>query len=91
MNQSELIAKVAAISGQPKKAVEAILKSTTDVITSTLVDGGEVTLPGIGKLGTKTSKPRAGRNPKTGAPVDIPAKRRPTFTASKVLKDAISK
>lgn len=45
MNQSELIAKVASISGESRKAVEAVLKTTGDVIGSTLSEGGDVALP----------------------------------------------
>lgn len=90
MNQSELIAKVAAISGESRKAVEAILKTTADVSGSTLQAGGEVTLPGIGKLRAKDKPARTGKNPKTGAPVEIPARRVPTFSAAKALKDTVN-
>lgn len=91
MNQSELIAKVASISGENKKAVEAVLKASADVITSTLHEGAEVTLPGIGKLGVTTRAAREGRNPKTGAAIQIPAKKAPRFSPAKALKDALAK
>lgn len=91
MNQSELIAKVAAISGESRKAVEAVLKTTADVIASTLEEGGEVTLPGIGKLSVKDKPARAGRNPKTGEEIVIAARRVPAFSATKSLKDTIAK
>lgn len=90
MNQPELIAKVAAISGESRKATEAVLKTTADVIGSTLQEGGEVTLPGIGKLHAKDKPARTGRNPKTGEPVEIPARRVPAFSASKALKDTVN-
>lgn len=90
MNQSELIAKVAAISGESRKAVEAVLKTTADVIGSTLQAGGEVTLPGIGKLRAKDKPARTGKNPKTGVPVEIPARRAPAFSAAKALKDTVN-
>ena len=91
MNQSELIAKVASISGESRKAVEAVLKTTGDVIGSTLSEGGDVALPGIGKLSVAHSKSRIGRNPKTGAAVDIPAKRVAYFKPGKELKELINK
>ena len=89
MNQSELIAKAAAISGESKKATEAVLKATADVITSTLKEGGEVTLPGIGKLIVKERAARTGKNPRTGEAIEIPAGKAPGFKASKALKDAV--
>lgn len=90
MKQSELIHKVAAISGESRKAVEAVLKTATDVIAAELEDGGEVTLPGLGKLSVKTRAGRTGRNPATGEPMTIPAKRIPHFSAGKALKDAVA-
>ena len=91
MNQSELVAKVAGISGESRKTVEAVLKTTADVIAAELQEGGEVALPGLGKLGVKAREARTGRNPKTGEQIAIPAKRVPHFSASKALKDAVTK
>ena len=91
MNQSELIAKVASISGESRKAVEAVLKTTADVIAAELHEGGEATLPGIGKLRAKDKAARTGRNPKTGESLTISARRVPAFSLSKTLKDAVAK
>ena len=91
MNQSELVAKVAGISGESRKAVEAVLKTTADVIAAELQEGGEVALPGLCKLGVKQREARTGRNPATGEEIAIPAKRVPNFSASKALKDAVAK
>jgi len=90
MNQSELIAKVAAISGESRKAVESVLKTTADVIGATLQEGAEVTLPGLGKLSVNARAARTGRNPKTGEAVEIPAKKVPHFSAAKALKDTVA-
>lgn len=90
MNQSELIAKTAAISGVGKKDVEHVLKTAGDVITATLAEGSEVPLPGLGKLTVKTRAEREGRNPKTGESIRIPAKRVPDFCAAKALKDSVA-
>lgn len=90
MNQSELISKVASISGETRKVVESVLKTTSDVITAELHEGGEVPLPGLGKLGVKSRKARTGRNPKTGEELKIAAKNAPHFSAAKALKDAIN-
>lgn len=90
MNQSELILKVASISGESKKTVEAVLKIAADVISAELVEGGEAVLPGLGKLSVNAKAARKGRNPKTGEEIDIPARRVPHFSASKALKDAVA-
>ena len=90
MNQSELIAKTAAVSGLKRADVEHVLKVAADVITTTLAEGESVALPGLGKLHVKAKAAREGRNPKTGEPVAIPARKAPAFTAAKVLKDAIN-
>lgn len=90
MNQSELIAKVAAISGESRKAVEAVLKTTSTVIRSTLQEGAEVPLPGLGTLSVTQRAARTGRNPKTGESLQVPAKKVPHFAAAKALKDAVA-
>lgn len=90
MNQAELITKVASISGESRKAVEAVLKTTGDVINSTLGEGGDVTLPGIGSLSVAQRAAREGRNPKTGEAIQIPAKKVPHFSAAKKLKEAVA-
>lgn len=90
MNQSELILKTASITGLAKKDVEAALKTAGDVIQAELHEGGEVTLPGLGKLSVKDKPARKGRNPKTGEEIDIPAHRAPKFSAAKALKDAVN-
>ena len=85
MNQADLIHNTAGISGESKKATEAVLKAATDVIAATLKAGEEVTLPGLGKLHVLVSKPRNGRNPKTGETLAIPAKRTVKFKPGKAL------
>ena len=90
MNQSELIAKVASISGETRKVVESVLKTTADVIAAELVEGCEVPLPGLGKIGVKQRAARPGRNPKTGEEITIAARNAPHFSASKAFKDAVN-
>jgi DNA-binding protein HU-beta len=96
MNKQELIAAIQerAIhykdSGVPKNSVEAVLDSLADVINSALVKREEVALPGIGKFSAEERAARKGRNPATGAEIDIAAKVVPKFSAAKTLKDAIA-
>ena len=65
------------------------LEALTAVIEQTIRDGGEVPLKGLGKFKVQNRKARIGRNPLTGAPVDIPAKTVVKFTVAKALKDLI--
>lgn len=90
MNQSELIAKVAAVAGMKRNDVEHVLKIAADVVTATLAEGEAVVLPGLGKLHVKAKAAREGRNPSTGEAMQIPAKRVPHFLASKALKDVVT-
>lgn len=88
--QAELIATVAGITGQSKATVEHILKTAGDVACDELAAGRDVPLPGIGKLAAKHKKARTARNPKTGEPIEIPAKWSAKFTAGKQLRDALA-
>ena len=90
MNQSELIAKVAEISGESRKAVEAVLKITGDVVAAELQEGGEVVLPGIGKLLVQHKPAHTGKNPKTGEALKIAATTVPTFKAGAGFKAAVA-
>lgn len=97
MNKQELIAAilVRAIhykdSGVQRNSVEAVLDSLADVINVALVQGEEVALPGIGKFSAGERAARKGRNPATGADIDIPAKTVPKFSAAKTLKDGLAR
>lgn len=89
MNQAELIAAVSDKTDFAKADIEHILKATGDVAQAALAGKGEVTLPGIGKLKTKVTAARTGRNPKTGEALEISAKTKAVFVVAKALKDAI--
>ena len=90
MNQAELIAKVASLSGASRKAVQDVLKSAADVIAAELKEGGEVVLPGLGRIAVEVRAARSGRNPRTGEALQIPAKRVPKFHPTQALKDAVN-
>ena len=90
MNQSELIAKVASISGESRKAVEAVLKITADVVAAELQEGGEVTLPGIGKVACRARPERQVRNPQTQEMMTKPADKVVKVTIAKALKDSVN-
>ena len=90
MNKGELVDAVAAAAGLSKgdasKAVDAVL----DTITGTLANGGSVSLVGFGTFSFKARAARAGRNPRTGETIQIPASNVPGFKAGKALKDAVN-
>jgi DNA-binding protein HU-beta len=90
MNKGELIEAVAAAADLTKadatKAVEAVI----DTVTRTLKKGDQVAIVGFGSFSVKSRAARQGRNPKTGAAIDIPATRVPGFKAGKALKDAVN-
>lgn len=91
MNQAELINAIHGSvrnEGFSKVTVKSILDELADVVQAELQQGGEVTLPGLGKLSVKTRAARTGRNPSTGEEMQIAAKNVPHFSAAKALKDA---
>jgi DNA-binding protein HU-beta len=90
MNQAELITALSAAASLTKKEADGILKKLGEVVAAELIEGGEVTLPGLGKLHVERKEARKGRNPSTGAEIDIPAKNVPKFSAAKALKDAVN-
>lgn len=69
---------------------DVLLNSLCKVISDELAGGGEVPLPHIGKLKVRDVAARAGRNPATGEPVDIPAKRKVALVVGKAMKDALA-
>ena len=91
MNKSELIAAIAAKTGETKKSAEAALNAFTDVVTETLVKGDKVQLVGFGSFEVRKRAARKGRNPQTKEEIKIPASKAPVFKAGKALKDLVNK
>ena len=89
MTESELIAAVAAETGYTKMGVRYLLRAVATEATLAVKRGEEVTLPGLGKLKPVVRPARQGRNPKTGEPVAIPAKRTAKFSPSKALLERL--
>lgn len=89
MKKSEFIAKLADSSEFSKTVCEAFFGLCMDIAANELARGGEVMLPGIGKLKVKQTKARMGRNPRTGEPIQIPAGKKVMFTAAKELKEKL--
>lgn len=95
MKKQDLIAKTAAETkehGRPltQADMEVALDALCKVASAELLDGGEVSLPGLGKLKVKEVAARQGRNPRTGESIALPASRKVVFSMGKELKEALN-
>jgi len=84
-----LVKAVAVQTGQEARTVDATLKGLTDVIMGVAAKGEPVAISGFAKFARVETKARMGRNPATGAPVKIPARKKARITALKGFKDAL--
>ena len=91
MNKAELIAAVAAQTGETKKSAEATINAFVDTVTKSLKKGDKVQLVGFGSFEVRKRAARKGRNPQTKEEIKIPASKAPVFKAGKVLKELINK
>lgn len=91
MTKADLVEIVASEAEMTKKDVEQLVEIIFGSIVSTLNNGEKIELRGFGSFRVRERNARKGRNPKTGEPVDIPAKRVAYFKPGKDLKDIINK
>ena len=91
MNKSELIDAIAESADLPKAAAGRALDATLEAVTAALTKGESVALVGFGTFTVKERAARTGRNPQTGAAIEIAAATLPTFKPGKALKDAVNK
>ena len=90
LNKSELIAAVAANTGISKASAGHAIDATLAAIESALTKGDSVVFVGFGSFKVSHRAARNGRNPSTGAPIKIAARKVPVFSAGKALKDAVN-
>ena len=90
MNKSDLIDAIATDAGISKTAAKAALESVTNNVTSTLKNGGKVSLIGWGTWSVSKRPARDGRNPQTGATIKIAAKNVVKFKPGAGLSDAVN-
>ena len=88
LNRTELVAAVAAESGQSQAAVNGVLDSLFGVLSSNVADGVKVTIPGWLAVERTHRDARTGRNPQTGATIEIPAGHSVKISAGSKLKAA---
>ncbi|MDO8505744.1 MAG: HU family DNA-binding protein [bacterium] len=89
MNKSQTLNALAEKLGKTRKEVSDMLDALVDLAYSEAKKAGEFTIPGLGKLLKKNRAARMGRNPATGASIQIPAKIVCKFRLSKAAKDAV--
>jgi len=89
MNKAELTARVARDTRMTKVQASRVIDSLLEHITKTLKKGERASLVGFGTFTVTKRKARTGRNPQTGSPIQIPARRVVRFTAGKALKSEI--
>lgn len=89
MTKSETLQALADKLGKTRKEVSEMLDALVDLAYSETKKSGEFTIPGLGKLQKKHRDARQGRNPATGATIQIPAKTVVKFRVAKGAKDAI--
>ncbi len=89
MTKSETLQHLAEKLGRTRKEVSEMMDALVELAYSETKKHGEFTIPGLGKLQKKHRAARAGRNPATGATIQIPAKTVVKFRLAKQAKDSI--
>jgi nucleoid DNA-binding protein len=88
MNKAEFIDYIANNSNITKRDAEKVINTFADMTTKALGEGKDISLVGFGKFYTSKTMARTGRNPKTGAALQIEARIQPKFSAGSSLKTA---
>ena len=88
MTKQDLVSEVANV-GITKKQAAVAVNAVFDAIKDSLAAGDKVSLVGFGSFSVKKRAAREGRNPRTGKPLKIPAKKVPVFKPGKALRDAV--
>jgi integration host factor subunit beta len=90
VTKADLVEEVIRTTELPRKESEAIVETIFDSIIQALQTGDKIEIRGFGSFRTRQRRGRIGRNPKTGAKVEVPPKRIPFFKPSKDLKDFVN-
>jgi integration host factor subunit beta len=90
MTKADLIEEVSRVVEMTRKESEVIVEAIFDSIVRSLRANDKIEIRGFGSYRTRQRQPRIGRNPKTGARVEVPAKKIPYFKPSKELKDVVN-
>jgi DNA-binding protein HU-beta len=90
MTKNELAEKVAGSTGLSASQSREVLETTIEAISNELAAGGEVALAGFGKFSVSQRAARQGRNPSTGATIQIAASKAAKFSAASALKKRLN-
>ncbi len=90
VTKADLVEEVIRITELPRKESEVVVETVFESIIQALQTGDKIEIRGFGSFRTRERRGRTGRNPKTGAKVDVPAKKIPFFKPSKELKDFVN-
>jgi DNA-binding protein HU-beta len=89
MTKAQLVAKLAEGGRVARKQAEEILDTLIDTVVRTVKKGESVKIPGLGIFRLRKMKARMGRNPQTGEPIKIPARKKVGFSVAKTFKDTV--
>jgi DNA-binding protein HU-beta len=89
MTKAELVSKIASDGGITKSQAEKAVDGFVSAVSMALAGGGKVTLVGFGTFSVGSRSQREGRNPRTGAKINIPASKVVKFKAGKTLSDKV--
>lgn len=90
MNKVELAVALANRTGRTQvESIDAVC-ALFQIITDAMAAGDKVRIDNFGTFEVKNRAPRVGRNPRANVPVNIPARRAPSFSAHKTLKEAVN-
>ena len=90
MTKADLVDKVTSLGDLTRRDGEIIVDTLFEAVIGALKSGDKIEIRGFGSFRTRQRNARTGRNPKTGAKVDVPAKRVPFFKPSKELRDSVN-
>ena len=90
MTKANLVEGVLALGDLTRRDGEVIVETVFDAVIGALKKGDKIEVRGFGSFRIRQRKPRTGRNPKSGASVEVPAKRVPYFKPSKELRDLVN-
>jgi integration host factor subunit beta len=90
LTKADLIEDVLRVTELPRKESETVVETIFESIIDALQKGEKIEIRGFGSFRTRQRRGRVGRNPKTGAKVEVPAKKIPFFKPSKELKDFVN-
>ena len=89
MTKSQLVQRLADAGEVSKKQADTLLQALVDLTVGSVRKGEPVKIPGLGIFRKVQTKARMGRNPQTGEPIKIPARKKVRFSVAKTFKESV--